>query len=255
MSPITHHHPEFDPQLPFDASVVIPTILRPSLAQAVDSVYAQQGVERIQVLVGVDKALGDPVILEQLIARCPNYCALTIIDLGYSTSIRHGGPHAALDGGAIRSILTLAANSVNVAYLDDDNWWGTDHLTSLLEAIRDHNWAYSKRWFVHGATDDIICEDVWEAVGPGHGVYNAEYGGFVDPNCLMINKIKCVEDLHAWCTSLTTDKNGADRRVFKCLLKRGNYVCTEKVTTFYRLPVSDADGKKRFSALKRMSGR
>ena len=66
--------------------------------------------------------------------------------------MRHGGLHPAYDGGVLRCVLTYLANSRYVAYLDDDNWWADNHLSSMLAAIKDHHWAYALRWFVHPDT-------------------------------------------------------------------------------------------------------
>ena len=81
-------------QQPFDVAVVIQTILRPSLLQAVRSVFAQDFAGRVQILIGVDKAEGDPALIDTLRGECPANFALTFIDPGYSTSQRHGGLYA-----------------------------------------------------------------------------------------------------------------------------------------------------------------
>jgi len=60
---------------------------------------------------------------------------VTLLNLGYSTSVLNSGIHLASSGGALRSILTYCANSRYVAYLDDDNWWDETHQPSLLAAI------------------------------------------------------------------------------------------------------------------------
>ena len=49
-----------DLQTPFDASVVMVTVVRDTFAQALRSVFAQAFAGRIQVLVGVDRWIGDP---------------------------------------------------------------------------------------------------------------------------------------------------------------------------------------------------
>ena len=120
----------------FAAAVVLPTILRPSLLRAVKSVYAQDALGSLQLLLGIDTKVGDPGLLEQIVALKPDNWVLTICDLGYSTAVRNGGIYPAGDGGSLRTILSYAANSPFVAYLDDDNWWAPDHLSSLLQSNR-----------------------------------------------------------------------------------------------------------------------
>ncbi len=97
-------------------SVVIPTVGRPSLLRAVDSVKAQGDVE-IEIIVVADlpkDAVGE--ISESL----PDVHLLTT-----------GG---AQGGGAARSLGTVAARHPWIAYLDDDDYWLPNKLTLQLEA-------------------------------------------------------------------------------------------------------------------------
>jgi hypothetical protein len=55
-----------DLQTLFDAPVVIQTILRPTLVQAVRSVYEQSFAGSIQILLGVDSRDGPRTLLEDL---------------------------------------------------------------------------------------------------------------------------------------------------------------------------------------------
>lgn len=220
-------------QAPFSAAVVIQTILRPTLLQAVESVFAQTSCGRIQILLGVDHAEGDWALIDRLRAECPDHIALTVIDPGYSTSRRHGSLYSNHYGGSLRTALSYLANSRYVAYLDDDNWWAPQHLSLMLAAIADRSWAFSLRSFVDGRLGDVICRDDWESLGPGRGVYVAGFGGFVDTSCLMVDKLACHEVLPAWCLSRFAHGVGEDRMVFE-RLKALPFGATGQYTVFYR---------------------
>jgi hypothetical protein len=242
-----------DLQTPFDAAVVVPTVLRPSLLRAVRSVYAQKGAGRVQVLIGVDAPLGDAVVLDVLRRERPDHVALTVVDPGYSTSARHGGVHGAYDGGALRGVLTLLANSRRVAYLDDDNHWADDHLRSLQDAITGDVWAYALRCFVNPLTNAVVCTDEWESVGPGRGVYAKAFGGFVDPNCLMVDKVACPAVAAEWTRPLYDggQRDSADRCVFDRLRRETPGAATGRVSVFYTLPEIDADGAQRLALIRK----
>jgi hypothetical protein len=229
------------PQRPFDVAVIIPTVLRPTLPRAVRSVYAQSFPGTIQILLGVDVIGGNTSLLTEIARDCPDRCALTVFDLGYSTSVRHGGLHPARDGGVLRTVLSYAANSRHVAYLDDDNWWHEGHLGSLLGAVRGRNWAWSLRWFVDPVTRRPLCIDEWESVGPGAGFFNERFGGFVDPNCLLIDKLACEPVLRWWSVPLHGDPVGmsGDRHVFKALAAGGKYAGTKRATAYYVINPED----------------
>lgn len=167
--------------------------------------------------------------------ECPDHVQLTILDLGYSTSQRHGGIYPNHYSGALRTILSYAANSKYVAYLDDDDWWGRGHLSALRAAINDKDWAFSYRWLVDRETGWPICRDEWDSLGPGRGINNERFGGFVSPSNLLLNKEACHFVLPYWSLSPFANGTGEDRLVFQALLKHkwaasGTYSC------YYEMP-------------------
>jgi hypothetical protein len=229
-----------DVQAPFAAAVVIPTLLRPSLAVALNSVFVQDISGRIQVLIGVDLPQGDLAVVEAACVARPPHVTVQIFWPGYSTARRHGGVMAPSDGGALRAMLTLLANSRHVAYLDDDNWWAPDHLSGLRDALAQAPWAFARRWFAHPVTRRPICIDSWESVGPGKGMFAERFGGFVDPSCLMIDKLACPLAALRWTMPLPGDTGTADRAVFDYLSKHHRGQGSGRASVFYEM--NDRDG-------------
>jgi glycosyl transferase family 2 len=253
MRPLTTFHQDLDSvQRPFDAAVVIPTVLRPTLKDAVRSVFRQSFPGRLQIVIGVDRAIGDPAVLDEITAERPPRHAVTVLDPGYSVSARHGGVHQDGIGGTLRTILSYIANSRYVAYLDDDNWYGERHIERLLAAIPGHDWAFSLRWFVDEATRQPIGVDTFESIGPGQGVYSVGLGGWVDPNCLMLDKLACDPVLRCW--SQVFPFRGAswssDRRVFDALKDR-RWVCTGEPSAFYVMHPGDRNHADRMKYLRK----
>ena len=225
----------------FDAAVVMPTILRPETARAIRSVFAQQGCGRVQLLVGIDKTDTARTMLEELGQEIPDNCLMSVFDLGYSTSERHGGVHQAHDGGSLRTALSFLANSPHIAYLDDDNWWADDHIATLKTAIEGKGWAFSLRWFVEESTGTPLAIDTWESVGPDKGAYHKHLGGWADPNTLMIDKTVCGAMLPQWAVPPKSDaeKLTADRNVFDALRTHFTWAATGKATCYYTIRESD----------------
>ncbi len=81
----TFAHPGASLQLPFDVAVVVPSILRPEIAGALASIFAQNFPGRIQVLVGVDIPRGDPSLVHAACASRPAHCVVQLFHPGYST--------------------------------------------------------------------------------------------------------------------------------------------------------------------------
>lgn len=242
-------------QPPRDIAVVMPTLLRPSLRRAVGSVYEQDFDGTIHLLIGIDRAVGDAGIIEKLRQNCPERITVTVLDPGYSTSIRNGGLHPSGDGGALRTVLSYLANARLVAYLDDDNWWAPDHLSSLSRAIQGKGWAFSLRWYVDPDTLGPICIDEWESVGPDKGVYAKKAGGFVDPSCLMIDKMECEPVLRWWANPMFEEEGlGADRNVFHALKADHAGAGTGRATSYYVIRPGDRVHRHRQAWIREKTG-
>jgi hypothetical protein len=193
----TYYPDAGEAQAPAAVAVVIPTILRPCIVTAVESVYRQTFSGRIQLMIGVDKAAGSAAELEAALARRPDHVSAIVLALPYSTSVRHGGVHPATDGGSLRSILSFMANTRYVAYLDDDNAWEPDHLAAVMQAIQGKAWAYSLRMLIDETTGQELGVDRWDSVGPDAGRFAPE-GGMVDPNCLLVDKVALARAFGRW---------------------------------------------------------
>ena len=228
-------------QQPYSAAVVMPTIGRAEAVAAIKSVYAQQGLARIQLLIGVDRPGADIAQLLAALKGCPNHVTAHLFYPGYSTSVRHGGTYAARDGGALRATLTMLANTQYVAYLDDDNWWAPTHLCALRTAIEGRAWAFSLRYFVHARSRKTVCIDEWESLGPGKGAYAERFGGFVDPNCLMIDKLACWDCIALWNIPLIGDDKGmsADRNIYNFLQHHSVPGSSGEASVYYALDEND----------------
>ena len=228
-------------QEPFDVAVVMPTVGRASLREAVQSVYDQEFPGRIQLLIGADAPIGSFEQHEKLFATAPSNVKVFFYYPGYSTSVRHGGLHPARDGGVLRTVLTYMANARYVAYLDDDNWWNPIHLQSLRMAIEGRHWAYADRWFVDQDTHEVMGADDWESIGPGRGIFAQRFDGWVDPNCLMLDKLTCEPAIRLWTLPLPGDVKAmsADRNVFAYLREKDAPAVSGLTTTYYSMQADD----------------
>ena len=209
-----------DLQRPFDVGIVVVTVVRTTLVQAIRSVFAQHFEGRIQIMLGVDRWEGERALVEQLQRESPSHVALTVLDLGYSTSQRNGGIYPSHYGGALKTILSYASNSRYVTYLDDDNWYAPDHLATMRSAVSGKAWAFSLRHFVDARSGDVLCADTWESMGPGRGVYGPAQGGFVDTNCYLIDKLACNDVFPEWAMTRFAGGTGGDRQVLEKLRSR-----------------------------------
>jgi hypothetical protein len=232
-SSIGRHFPSTAPaQAPAQVAVVIPTVLRPQVARAVGSVFEQAGIGSVQILVGVDRPLGDAAVLEAKLAERPPHVSALVLELPYSTSQRHGGVHSPEDGGALRSILTFMANAPFVAYLDDDNAWAPDHLAKLLAAVQGKAWAFAHRMLVDEESGREITRDRWDSVGVDKGRFGP-WGGFVDPNCLLIDKLRCVRALGFWSDTQTREPGlTADRNFFDAIRRQPHGVVPDATVRY-----------------------
>ena len=223
-----------DPQAPADIGVVINTVVRPVLERAVDSVYRQTFEGRVQLSIGVDVARGDPGMIEAVLARRPDHVSALVLHPPYSTSMRHGGVHTPYDGGALRALLSLGCNARYVSYLDDDNEFLPDHLRLLHAAVQGKAWAFSQRILVDEDSDEDLGLDIWDNMGPNEGRF-AEWGGFSDTNCLLVDKRRLAHLFANWAQTADLEPGFlADKRFFLGLA-RHEHARVETPTLRYRI--------------------
>ena len=192
-----------------------------------------------------------------LAQECPEHIQLTWLNLGYSTSKRHGGVHDCYFGGSLRSALTLLANSPLVCYLDDDDWLLHNHVSLMVQVFQqlpNIAWAYPLSYYADGATGEVLCLDEIESVGVNKGFYKANSGGFVRPSGLTINKLKTLPFIHCLSQSLTKEGDGEDR-VFFDKLKTLEYAFLNAGTVCYTLDPKDAMHSLRMKYIQEKLGR
>lgn len=205
----------------FDIAVVMPTLLRPTIAEALRSVFAQDFPGTVQTLIGIDVPRGRLAAVEDACRDRPANHSVLLVDPGYSTSVRHGGLHPAWDGGVLRVVLSYLAASRHVAYLDDDNWWAPGHLAALRAALEGHDFAWARR----RAVDRL-------SRAPGAEM---PFDGFIDPNCLAIDKLACEAVLRWWGVPLQRSDHGidADRNVSRILRAEFRGRATGQLSVYY----------------------
>ena len=92
--------------------------------------------------------------------------------------------------------------------------------------------------FVHPDSRQPICLDEWESVGPGAGFFR----GWVDPNCLAIDKIACEAVLRWWSIPCPNSVSfmDADRNVFHMLSTEYRGAPTNRHSVFYKITETDS---------------
>jgi len=223
-----------------DIAIVIVTVCRPSLMRAVRSIFSQKSLFRIHLLIGVDVDLfGKQRVLRAAIEQeKPDHVLLTWLAPGYSTSRRHGGPHACYFGGSLRSAMSFLADTQYVMYLDDDDWLAPDHCFDIIAVLPGKKWAFAYSIYSDGNNGRPLVIDGIESVGVDKGIYATRFGGFVRPSGLAIDKLALLQILHLWSCSPFRMGDGEDRLIFASL-KNEPHSCTGRATVFYALDPED----------------
>lgn len=211
--------------------VITPTTGIPELAQAIQSVAKQgDGVEHWVVVDGTqyaEKAI--KVVLDN------QHPQLKLIILPENT----GCPNnyfkeldANFYGHRIYAGVLNFINADYVLFLDEDNWFEPNHVSTMVEGIQNYNldWIYSLRKIVD-KSGNFLCEDNCDSLG----IYpNQNRITFVDMNCYCF---KTEFALKLAPTLYRADYN-TDRQVFKQALalstRYDNFSSTGRYTVNYR---------------------
>ena len=124
-------------------SVVTPTTGAPVLKRAVQGVLAQEhaDLEYYIFIDGKEREASTLALLDELGPRDPR---LHTITLPHPTGID------GFNGHRIFGAAAYLARRDFIAFLDEDNWWDTNHLSSLYQLLHAHglDWTYSMRKIV-----------------------------------------------------------------------------------------------------------
>jgi len=163
-------------------TVVIPTIGASTLFDAVDSVLDQDyDTECMVVIDGFeyeDKVWNEIWMLEEH-PRCH------VMILPYNVGAN------GFYGHRVYAAIGHLVNTDYICYLDQDNWFDVNHVSSLVNVIdrKGLDWAYSYRKIVD-KQGKLICNDNCESLG--------KTTQFVDTNCYMVSR-KVAEAIgHVW---------------------------------------------------------
>lgn len=173
----------------FDAVVLIATVGNLTLSRAVRSVLMQD-CDSVLCLVVVDgpeyeeKATG---VLGELIGDHRVSVLVLPQNTGKNGYVCH----------RIYAALPLLVNQEFIFFLDDDNWYDTNHVSSLIRLCEQGaDWAYSFRR-VCDESSQVICLDECESLGVWPVWYNPGVH-HVDTNCYCLRRHVAVEVSRQW---------------------------------------------------------
>jgi len=102
-------------------------------------------------------------------------------------------------GHRIYGAMSFLSNAEFVCFLDEDNWFDSDHLASLVTAIRTtrSQWAFSLRKVVD-QEGQFIAPDNCESPGNLHPTFNDRTVFLVDANCYLLRREVAVRFAPTW---------------------------------------------------------
>jgi len=136
-------------------------------------------------------------------------------------------------GHRVYAACSFLVNADIICYLDEDNWFDSNHVESLVNKIKNGaDWSYSLRKIVN-KEGEYLYEDNCESLGKWPVYFNDKVF-HVDTSSFAIKRDIAVSVGHAW-----YDKKrpmAADRQFFHVLKNYfPNFECSNKYTLNYRL--------------------
>jgi hypothetical protein len=137
------------------------------------------------------------------------------------------------NGQRIYAGIPFMVNADFVFFLDEDNWFGEDHINSMVSLCESQNldWCYSLRR-IYNQKAEYVCLDQCESLGKLGYAINTDIQ-FVDTNCYCIRG-SLLPDVSP---SLYCGGWGEDRKFYKALsILYPNFDCTMYYSVNYTAP-------------------
>ena len=117
--------------------------------------------------------------------------------------------------------MPFLVNSQWICYLDEDNWFDPDHLSSLMAAVTEKNalWSFALRKICdeHG---NVACLDQCESLGSLHPVFSHNEIRLVDTNCYLLRRDLAIHFCPIWNRPRASNPDlGPDFHLCMALLK------------------------------------
>lgn len=132
-------------------SVIIPTYNRPAeLKKAIDSVFAQTYTNILLYIVGDKCPTLDDTMKSLLLSLSPQQCK----KIFYWNLLDNSGKYGAVSRNYG---LKMMATTKWIAYLDDDNTWLPNHLSSLMDSIKTADADFAFSGFLVNGKQELAC--------------------------------------------------------------------------------------------------
>lgn len=209
------------------ALVITPTTGAKELEDAIISVQ-KQDTDTDHLIVCDGDEFKDKV---DLIIKKVNHPKLKVCYLPYNTG--GGGFY----GHRVMAGFSHLVNHEFLLFLDQDNWYEPDHVSTMVEEITKNNldWSYSLRK-VYDKDRFYVCDDNCESLGKHPVWFNDDFKDdihLIDSSCYCFKTEFFRQVGHIWDWGW-----GADRRFYAIIkdhIKHINYGGTGKHTLCYRL--------------------
>jgi len=200
--------------------VITPSVLSSKLIDAIESV-SKQTYSNITHLVVVDG--------EEHRSKMPRLAMknLKFMVLPYNTGAK------GLNGQRIYASIPHLVNADYVFFLDEDNWYEPDHVSTLVETIEKNNldWAHSLRK-IYTPDKKYITDDNCESLGKWPIYFshdNPQY--LVDTSSFAFTRKFIQSTCHLWHSGAW----GEDRRYFYAIANQSKWDTNGKHTLCYRV--------------------
>lgn len=218
-------------------TIITPTTGASYLEQCIASVQKQTYRDNIQHLLVVDGSEHSDKVAEILKRTSNNN--LDLITLPYPTGKDR------FNGHRIYGAMTYLCKGDFICFLDEDNWYDSTHVESLVEIIHpDKSWAFSLRKIVD-ADGNYVCNDDCESLGLWKSCLD-DY--FVDVGCYFFPKSLALQLTPLWHRKAREPGVVEVDRILMHVLRENNLPCATsgKYTLNYRAGNTSLSVKQEF---------